>query len=78
MYNRSGSESESLVGKGKAPADEAVRRYGAVSPSTDAEAEARATRKKLLWAGVKMAILFVVCTIALWGTLKVALPTLEE
>lgn len=81
----SSNEASSLLngrGKGKLAADgaaEGVRRYGTVSASSEDDAiNAREARKKLLWAGVKMAILFVVCTIALWGTLKVALPTVEE
>lgn len=75
----SADETSSL--KGKSPADgvEGVRRYGAVAPPSDNTGlNSKETRRKLLWAGIKMAILFVVCTAALWGTLKLALPTLEE
>ncbi|KAG8983906.1 hypothetical protein FRB90_005661 [Tulasnella sp. 427] len=59
--------------------DEAAPQYGTVStddasrPPTSAE-----TRRKLLLAGLKMAILFVVSTALLLLTLKLALPTLEE
>ncbi|KAG9037851.1 hypothetical protein FRB95_003688 [Tulasnella sp. JGI-2019a] len=79
--SKSADDETSSLTKGKMPADdvESVRRYGAVSTSSNnAGLNSKETRRKLLWAGIKMAILFVVCTIALWGTLKLALPTLEE
>ncbi|KAG8885277.1 hypothetical protein FRB97_001723 [Tulasnella sp. 331] len=75
----SADETSSLKGKSPEDSADSVQRYGAVSPSPEnAGLNSKETRKKLLWAGFKMAILFVVCTAALYGTLKLALPTLEE
>ncbi|KIO34304.1 hypothetical protein M407DRAFT_240633 [Tulasnella calospora MUT 4182] len=59
--------------------DEAAPQYGTV-PTDDAAPQPTSaeTRRRLLFAGLKMALLFVVSTALLLLTLKLALPTLEE
>lgn len=59
--------------------DEAAPQYGTV-PTDDAPPQPTSaeTRRRLLFAGLKMALLFVVSTALLLLTLKLALPTLEE
>jgi len=52
--------------------------YGTVPVDDAPQPTAAQTRRRLLLAGVKMAILFVVSTAVLLLVLKLALPTLEE
>jgi len=54
--------------------------YGTIiDPNATPEGmNSKATRRRLINAGLKMAVLFVVSTIVLAGTLWLALPTLDE
>ena len=67
-------ERASLLKNGDAPQPS----YGAVPVDDPPPLSSAETRRKLLFAGIKMAILFVVSSVLLFAVLKLALPTLDE